>query len=163
MEKDDAKIPWPAVDAQLKRIKRRAPWLAEELGVEKNAIYNWPKRGGVPMAYLPKLVSLFDISSDELLEAAAAKSPKRSQNSALSDEARELIQCVVRLDAMGDLDRKTFVLHAALLELAKKAFVTHDLSAERDLLERAEAEAESLRFRDPLREGADAGNKRRRG
>ncbi|BEH18887.1 hypothetical protein [Burkholderia pseudomallei] len=40
------------------------------------------------------------------------------QNSALSDEAKRLISCVVRLDSVGELARKTFLIHAGLLQLS---------------------------------------------
>lgn len=40
------------------------------------------------------------------------------QNTPLSDEARELILCVTRLDAAGQISRKTFRLHTGLLSLS---------------------------------------------
>ena len=40
------------------------------------------------------------------------------QNPALSDEAKSLILCVVRLDSVGELARKTFLLHTGLLQVS---------------------------------------------
>lgn len=39
-------------------------------------------------------------------------------NNVLSDEAKELIACVVRLDSVGDLARKTFLYTRGLLQLS---------------------------------------------
>ncbi|RQZ08931.1 hypothetical protein DF105_01110 [Burkholderia stagnalis] len=41
-----------------------------------------------------------------------------AQNNALSDEAKSLISCVVRLDSVGELARKSFLLHKGLLQLS---------------------------------------------
>ncbi|MBR8054182.1 hypothetical protein [Burkholderia vietnamiensis] len=40
------------------------------------------------------------------------------QNNALSDEAKSLISCVVRLDSVGEIARKSFILHTGLLQLS---------------------------------------------
>lgn len=160
MENDEKKIPWDPIEARLKELKRKAPWLADELGVDKNAVYNWPKRGGVPMAHLPKLVQSLGVSADKLLESANVKSGNRDQKRALSDEARALIQCVIRLDMGNDHIKKIFRLHAGLLLLSQNASPPQDLSAEQNLLDLAELEAQS--FRDQLSGGDDAGIKERR-
>lgn len=39
-------------------------------------------------------------------------------NETLSDEAKSLILCVRRLDSVGELARKTFLLHTGLLQLS---------------------------------------------
>ncbi len=40
------------------------------------------------------------------------------QNNALSDEAKSLISCVVRLDSVGEVAHKSFILHTGLLQLS---------------------------------------------
>ena len=42
----------------------------------------------------------------------------KSPNSVLSDEAKSLILCVERLDSVGELARKTFLLHTGLLQVS---------------------------------------------
>jgi hypothetical protein len=56
-------------------------------------------------------------------------------NNALSDEARELILCVTRLDALGDLARKTFIWHTGLLQLSSAYAELQTLSARAQMLE----------------------------
>lgn len=60
------------------------------------------------------------------------------QNNALSDEARELILCVTRLDAVGDLARKTFVWHTGLLQLSSAFTELQTRSARAQMLEEAD-------------------------
>jgi hypothetical protein len=57
------------------------------------------------------------------------------QNNALSDEARELILCVTRLDAVGDLARKTFTWHTGLLQLSSAFAELQTRSARAQMLE----------------------------
>jgi hypothetical protein len=162
METDEKKIPWGPIERRLKKLERKVPWLAEKLDVEKNAVYNWPKRGGVPMAYLPKLVEHLQVNADDLLEAANVKSAKRGTKAPLSDEAKHLIQCVIRIDRLGDAAREIFRLHTGLLLLSHKSTPPQDLSAEQDFLEQVTLELEDLEFRNRLIGGDDAANKGRR-
>jgi transcriptional regulator with XRE-family HTH domain len=48
---------------------------------------------------------------------ASGEAPIREQLPSLSDEAEELIQCVVQLDKAGGLARKSFAFHTGLLSL----------------------------------------------
>lgn len=52
----------------------------------------------------------------------------------LSDEAKSLILCVERLDAIGDLARKTFALHQGLLLLSSVATELQTGSAQSQML-----------------------------
>lgn len=133
MEIDENKIPWEPIEARLREMKRKAPWLADELGVDKNAIYNWPKRGGVPMTHLAKLVKTLGIPADELLGSVTGNSANTEQKTPLSAEAELLIQCVLRLDRLGEPARKTFAGHLTLLTLAEQMLGMQDASVERDL------------------------------
>lgn len=133
METDENKIPWGPIEARLREMKRKAPWLADELGVDKNAVYNWPKRGGVPMTHLSKLIKTLGIPADELLGSTTSNSPITEQKTPLSDEAELLIQCVQRLDRLGELARKTFAGHLALLTLAEKMLGMQDAEVVREL------------------------------
>lgn len=133
MDIDEKKIPWEPIEARLKEMKRKAPWLADELGVDKNAVYNWPKRGGVPMAHLPKLVQSLSISADELLGSALSNSPNTDQKPPLSAEAELLIQCVLRLDALGPAGSQMFAHHRALLTLAEQMLGMQDAEVVREL------------------------------
>jgi hypothetical protein len=133
MEIDENKIPWEPIEARLREMKRKAPWLADELGVDKNAVYNWPKRGGVPMTHLPKLIKTLGIPADELLASGTVNSPNTEEKTPLSDEAEQLIQCVLRLDGLGELARKTFAGHLTLLTLAEQMLGMQDAEVVREL------------------------------
>jgi hypothetical protein len=133
MEIDENKIPWEPIEARLREMKRKAPWLADELGVDKNAVYNWPKRGGVPMAHLAKLIKTLGVPADELLGAPVSNSANTEQKTPLSDEAELLIQCVLRLDRLGGMARKTFAGHLALLTLAEQMLGMQDAEVVREL------------------------------
>lgn len=66
---------------------------------------------------------------------------------ALSGEALALIECVRRLDSVGDLARKTFILHSGLLQVSSAFSELQTGSARSQML--AEAErllASSLEF-----------------
>lgn len=133
MENDDKKIPWEPIEARLREMKRKAPWLADELGVDKNAVYNWPKRGGVPMAHLPKLMECLRLSADELLGTDTANSGNTGQLPPLSDEAELLIQCVLRLDGSDPKITQMFAHHASLLTLASQMMGMQDADVAREL------------------------------
>ncbi|MBB5509592.1 helix-turn-helix domain-containing protein [Paraburkholderia atlantica] len=161
MENDENKIPWAPIEARLAKMERKIPWLADRLGVDKNAIYNWTKRGGVPMTYLPQLMKELGLSADELMPNVSINSRIRDQNQPLSEEAEMLIRCVRRLDGLGDLARKTFVLHARLLLLAQHGTTIQDTFTGQEWLTQAEEEAEE-RLRNRKIGGEDAGTRQHR-
>lgn len=130
MEQDPKKIPWPIVESHLTRIKRKIPWLADQLGIDKNAIYNWPNRGGVPMAYLLPIADALGISQGELLENGNANSPIRGQKRSLSDAAERLIFSIVRLDGVGGQMADVIAHHAALLTFAEHSLQVQDTDTE---------------------------------
>lgn len=148
MEIDENKIPWEPIEARLREMKRKAPWLADELGVDKNAVYNWPKRGGVPMAHLPKLIKTLGIPAEDLLVSSTPNSPNTDQKTPLSAEAELLIQCVVRLDGLGEMARKTFAGHLTLLTLAEQMLGMQDAEVVRELHIQAQELASHV---DPLK------------
>jgi len=148
MEIDEKKIPWEPIEARLREMKRKAPWLADELGVDKNAVYNWPKRGGVPMAHLSKLIKTLGISADELLPTGSGNSPNTDQKTPLSAEAELLIQCVLRLDGLGETAAQMFAHHASLLMLAEQMLGMQDAEVVRELHIREQELASHV---DPLR------------
>lgn len=77
----------------------------------------------------------------------------------LSDEARDLIGCIVRLDGLGEAARKNFVLHTGLFLLSFPDERVEDAQAGRDLLNQAEIEAMDLVSRRRAREDKNAGTK----
>jgi hypothetical protein len=58
--------------------------------------------------------------------------------SALSDEAKSLIFCVERLDAAGDVARKTFIYHTGLLLLSSASAALQTGSVVTQMLEQLE-------------------------
>jgi hypothetical protein len=58
--------------------------------------------------------------------------------SPLSDEAKSLILCVERLDALGELSRKTFAYHTGLLQVSAAAAELQTTSARAQMLEQIE-------------------------
>lgn len=66
---------------------------------------------------------------------SSVESPKKDQNPPLSDEANSLIQCVVRMDCLGDLARISFSAHLALLKLAEQMLRMQDDEVVRELRE----------------------------
>ncbi|KAE8757339.1 hypothetical protein FSO04_24275 [Paraburkholderia madseniana] len=68
----------------------------------------------------------------------SANSPIRRQNTPLSNEARELIGCVARLDGSSPLIGKTFRLATGLLLLSAKANETQDMRTTEEIIGDAE-------------------------
>ena len=67
-----------------------------------------------------------------------SNAPKRGQKTSLSDEARELIGCVARLDGSSPSIRKTFTLTTGLLLLSAKANETQDVRTTEEIIGDAE-------------------------
>jgi hypothetical protein len=65
----------------------------------------------------------------------SSENSNTEQNNALSDEAKELILCVTRLDAVGEIARKTFSWHTGLLQLSAAFAEFQTRSARAQMLE----------------------------
>lgn len=121
-------ISWDVIEARLKEIGKGPKWLADELGIGKQAVANWKPRGGAPASYAKDLATHLGISISELLGSDdLIDAPKRRDNQPLSNEARELISCVTRLDALGEIPRKMFEYHKGLLLLSVVSTELEDL------------------------------------
>ena len=59
--------------------------------------------------------------------------PKREANSLLSEVAQLLIQCVLRLDGLGEIGKKTLTAHLTLLSIAEQALGMQDAEVVREL------------------------------
>lgn len=123
------RISWKIIESALARLGKDQVWLGDRLGIGKNAVNNWKGRdNGAPAAYAPKLAPLLGISIGELLGSDdLIDVPKRHDKQPLSDEAQELISCVVRLDALGEIPRQMFVHHKGLLLLSVASAELQDL------------------------------------
>jgi hypothetical protein len=115
------KINWAVIEHRLEKLNKDQTWLALQLGIGKSAVANWKIRGEAPASNATALANHLQVTIDELLGPDGEVEPsKRGHKKPLSDEAQELIRCVTRLDAIGDLARKTIVLHAGLLRIASE-------------------------------------------
>lgn len=109
-------IPWMRI-AHL--VGRRQKWLADELGVSKQAVTNWRTRGSIPLDYATRISALLNLPVEDLLGISdGANSQKRDQNRPLSDAAKRLIFCAAKLDRSGADAHKILEHHAALIEFA---------------------------------------------
>lgn len=111
--------------------------IAEACSVTYQTVQQWCKDGGTypKIENLEPLAGVLKTTPWYLLFGihAGGESPIKDPFPALSDEANELIQCVIRLDALGDLARKAFVLHQGLLLLALDKKTQDDAQAGLDL------------------------------
>ena len=62
-------------------------------------------------------------------------SPKRDGNTSLSDEAKKLIQCVIRLDKAGTPARRTLVHTIGILEIVEAIRLVEDADVVTELVE----------------------------
>lgn len=96
--------------------------LAEKCGVSYQTVQQWMKDDGTypKIENLEPLAGALGTTPWYLLFGihAGGEAPINDPFPSLSFEANELIQCVIRLDGLGDLARKAFVLHQGLLLLA---------------------------------------------
>jgi transcriptional regulator with XRE-family HTH domain len=102
--------------------------IAEACGVKWQTVQQWCKDeadGGTDpkLANLEPLAKILKTTPWYLLfgvEIGVDNSPNRGQNPILSDEADELIQCVMRLDAPDSQVRKTFAYTLGILEIVER-------------------------------------------
>lgn len=119
MNKKTAGISWDKVSAYLTGT-RTQKWLGDELGVEKNVVANWKKRGHIPLNQVGHLSTLLDVPVQDLITDDSADSSNKTQKTLLSDAARNLILCVTRLDALGEKSQDFLEHHGALLALSER-------------------------------------------
>lgn len=137
MEKDQIK--WAKIQSALERLEKDQKWLGDALGIGKAAISNWRDRGHAPASRAKALASILRTSVDELLGYEEyIDAPKKHEKIPLSDEARELILCVTRLDSLGEIPRRMFELHKGLLLLSVASTELEDLLTGRKRLDEAE-------------------------
>jgi hypothetical protein len=147
---NDKKISWDLIHARLNdpRNPHDQKWLGDRLGVNKNVVSNWKKRGGVPVQYARAVSDVLGVSLDELL--GVSETPSTGHKHRLSDEAIDLILWVVQLDRLGDLSRKTFAAHKGLLQLSAAAANLQDFPRAQDSAEEiAVALAERMQLEEP--------------
>lgn len=116
--------------------------IADACGVKWQTVQQWCKdeaEGGTypkidnlePLARLLKTTPWYLLWGVEV----GANPPIKEAKTPLSDQADELIQCVIRLDKAGDPARKTFAHHTALLRFADEITKVQDSDVVRQLLE----------------------------
>lgn len=125
-------ISWSVIEPHLTKEKNQK-WLGDQLRAKKNVVSNWTRRG-IPLAYAREISDLLSIPLAHLLgRDGENEGAIKGQKTALSDEATELILCVVRLESLDESFTELFRHHAALLQLVElKASVQHapaDLNA----------------------------------
>lgn len=59
---------YPNIAMERAKRKMTKEDLAEKLGVTRKTIYNWEKKGDIPMQKLIKMADLFNCSTDYLLQ-----------------------------------------------------------------------------------------------
>jgi transcriptional regulator with XRE-family HTH domain len=99
--------------------------VADACSVTYQSVQQWAKDDGTypKIENLEPLAGVLKTTPWYLLFGihAGGEAPIKGGLPPLSDEADELIQCVIRFDKAGELARKTFALHTALLLLAFEA------------------------------------------
>jgi transcriptional regulator with XRE-family HTH domain len=124
---------------------------ARRCGVSAPTVNDW-ENGDIKELSAPKLLAICEALSVDpwelLLGKGRINAPKREVNQPLSDEAELLIQCVLRLDGLGELARKTFAGHLNLLALAEQMLGMQDAQVERELREQEQKLASHV---EPLR------------
>lgn len=147
--------------------------IAEACGVSYQTVQQWASDDGTypKIDNLESLAGILKTTPWFLLFGvhAAGESPMKGQSPSLSDEAEELIQCVIRLDRAEKRVRKIFSATQGLLLLALEGIKSEDAQAgldlatqptTRDLLAAAEGEAQDVLSRGVhTREGENAGPK----
>jgi transcriptional regulator with XRE-family HTH domain len=120
--------------------------IAEACGVKWQTVQQWCKDeadGGTDpkLANLEPLAKILKTTPWYLLfgvEIGVDNSPNRGQNPILSDEADELIQCVMRLDKAGGQVRKTFAYTLGILEIVERLGSVQDADVVAELAEHEE-------------------------
>ena len=111
--------------------------IANACGVSWQTVQQWCRDGGPfpKIENLEPLASLLETTPWYLLFGvdAAGNLSNTEEKTALSDEADELIQCVVRLDGLGALAREAFTGHLKLLALAEQMLGIQDADVVREL------------------------------
>jgi transcriptional regulator with XRE-family HTH domain len=148
--------------------------IADACGVSYQTVQQWAKDDGTfpKIENLEPLASVLKTTPWYLLFGvhATGESSNRGQLPPLSDEAEELIQCVIRLDGDDGLTRKLFEAHTGLLLLALAHKLPDDAQAgldmppllpspDQDLVE-AERHAQDVLSRGHISGGKHAGPKR---
>jgi transcriptional regulator with XRE-family HTH domain len=144
--------------------------IGDALGVSYQTVQQWCKDDGTypKIENLETLAGLFNTTPWFLLFGvhAAGESPMRGHFPILSDEANELIQCVIRLDGGDERTRKVFEATQGLLLLALQNKQPEDAQAGLDLpaltdqrLSEGERLAQDVLSRDQSSGGSHAGPK----
>ncbi len=148
--------------------------IADACGVKYQTVQQWAEDDGTypRIENLEPLAGVLKTTPWYLLFGihAGSEAPIRGQKPVLSEEAEELIQCVIRLDGLENFDRQAFVLHQGLLLLQLRAERTEDAQVElvspsqadstAQTLASAEAIAKELARAKPSRSSEHAGTKR---
>jgi len=120
--------------------------IADVCGVKWQTVQQWCKDDGTypKIENLEPLASLLKTTPWYLLWGvdSGGELSNTEGNTPLSDEANELIQCVIRIDGDSVPARKSFPLHTGLLTLAYEKHKSEDAQAGKRLLDQAEAEAQ---------------------
>lgn len=145
--------------------------IADACSVKYQTVQQWAKDDGTypkienlePLAGVLKTTPWFLLFGVH----AAGESPNKGPLPILSDEADELIQCVLRLDGGDELSRKVFDAHKGLLLLALERKRPEDAQAGLDLtaqidqsVAEGERHAQDILSRDQSSGGSHAGPKR---
>lgn len=122
--------------------------IADACGVSYQTVQQWSKDDGTypKIENLESLAGVLKTTQWFLLFGihATGEAPIKEQLPSLSDEAEELIQCVIRLDKAGGLARKSFIFHTGLLSLLLADESRKDAQAGLDLAGRSERTAQEL-------------------
>lgn len=117
-------------------------------GVTYQTVQQWAQDDGT----YPKIENLEPLA--EVLQTtpwfllfgihAGSEAPNSDPFPNLSDEANELIQCVIRLDGASDLSRKAFPMHTGLLLLQLPEERIEDAQAGPDMPTRPDQRAQQI-------------------
>lgn len=122
--------------------------IADVCGVSYQTVQQWAKDEGTypRIENLEPLAGALNTTPWFLLFGihTSGEAPIKEQLAPLSDEAEELIQCVIRLDKAGGLSRKFFELHTGLLSLLLTDESRKDAPAGLDLAGRKKKSAQDL-------------------
>ena len=138
------------MDIQEIRRANLARWLQTNSAPPKEkSLFSQLKGGGsFGERVARRLESDYGMGAGYLDQEPDDKSANTGQKAPLSNEAKLLIQCVLRLDGLGEMARKTFAGHLALLTLAEQMLGMQDTEVVRELHIEEQKLADHI---DPLR------------
>lgn len=90
---------------ELRRLGQTQAWLAEQAGVSENAVSKWIATGKISRTNVPKVASLLEVSSDQLLSPSETDELDREWR-LLSPTLKARLLAIVR-DIRGNEEEET--------------------------------------------------------